>query len=227
VPDGRYTVSFTATDLPGNRGTAVSEPVDVYAALAAVTRDTGLFYPQDGDALASRATVTFTLRSAATVTITVVDAQGRAVRTPITAKAYPKGTVTWQWNGKDDDGAFVPQGRYRIVVRATNGTQTAAQAVTVDAMAFRLAASVTTATPGKAFTITATSAESLKSVPVVTVHQPGLAAWTVTMTRVSANLWSATVRPKSGGTAGTLTLVVHAKDASGGYNQSVLRIATS
>jgi flagellar hook assembly protein FlgD len=225
VPDGRYTVALVGTDAPGNAGTAVTETVDVYSALASVARDAALFYPQDADALASRTTVTFTLRSAATVTISVLDAKGTDVRKAMTAKALPAGPVTWRWNGKVDGGAYAPQGRYRIVVAATNGTQSASQAVTVDAMAFRLAASVATAVRGKAFTITATTAEALSSAPVVTVHQPGVAVWVVRMTRVTATRWTATIRPKSGGTAGELSLVVHAKDAKGGYNQSILRRA--
>ena len=225
VPDGRYTVSITATDLPGNTGTAASEPVDVYAALASLARDTGLFYAQDGDRLATRTTVTFTLRSPATVTVAVLDSTGKAVRKPMTGKAHAAGLVTWRWNATADDGSSVPQGRYRIVVTATNGTQTASQSVTVDAMAFRLAASSADATRGTAFTLTATSAEALATAPVVIVRQPGLPAWSVTMTRVSTTRWTAIIRPKKGGTAGTIALVVRAKDVSGGTNQSVLRLA--
>ncbi|MFN8631823.1 MAG: FlgD immunoglobulin-like domain containing protein [Chloroflexota bacterium] len=105
VPDGRYTVAFTATDAPGNAGAAATQPVDVYAALASVARDTGLFYPQDADALASRATVTFSLRSAAKVSISVLDAQGTVVRRAMTDKALAAGAVTWRWNGKVDGGA--------------------------------------------------------------------------------------------------------------------------
>ena len=225
VADGRYAVSITATDLPGNTGAAATETVDVYATLASLARDTGLFYAQDRDKLAPRTTVTFTLRTAATVTIAVLDSTGKAVRTPMTARARAAGLVTWRWNATRDDGTYVPQGRYRIVVTATNGTQTAAQSVVVDAMAFRLAASSASAARGTTFTLTATSAEPLATAPVVSVRQPGLPAWTVTMTRLSTTRWTATVRPKKGGTAGTIALVVRAKDVSGGTNQSVLRLA--
>ena len=224
VPDGRYTVSLAARDLPGNKGAAATAPVDVYAALSSVARDTGLFYAQDGDKLASRTTVTFSLRSTATVTITVVDAAGHVVRAPVTAKAYPAGVVTWRWTAKGDDGTYLPQGRYRVVVRATNGTQTATQTVVVDAMAFRLATSTADPGRGRSFTLTATSAEPLAAAPMVTVRQPGLAAWTVTMTRVSETRWTASIRPKAGGAAGDLTLSVRGRDANGGRNRTDLHL---
>jgi flagellar hook assembly protein FlgD len=225
VHDGRYTVTLAARDLPGNKGAAVSEPVDVYAALSSLARDTSLFYAQDADKLASRATFTFTLRSAATVTIAVVDAAGKVVRAPVTAKAFPAGPITWRWTAKADDGSYVPQGRYRVVVTATNGTQTATQTMPVDAAAFRLASSTAGPARGHSFTLTATSAEPLGAAPVVTVRQPGVAPWTVTMTRVSSNRWTATIRPKAGGTAGDMTLTVRGKDSNGGRNQTDLHLA--
>ena len=225
VRDGRYTVTIAARDLPGNMGAAVSEPVDVYAALSSLSRDTSLFYAQDADKLNSRATFTFTLRSAAKVTIAVVDAAGHVVRAPVTAKAYPAGTVTWRWTATADDGSYVPQGRYRVAVTATNGTQTATQTLLVDAAAFRLATSTAAPARGHSFTLTATSAEPLGASPVVTVRQPGVAPWTVTMTRISSNRWTATIRPRPGGTAGVMRLTVRGRDVNGGRNQTDLRVA--
>ncbi len=225
VPDGRYTVTFRSRDLAGNPGDPVGETVDVYAALASVTRSPALFFPQDGDTLAPRAVVSYRLLAPAAVTITVVDAAGHVVRAPVTEHAYRAGAQTWSWNGKADGGTYVPQGRYRIIVLATNGTQTATVAVAVDAMAFRLAATSPTAVRGKSFTLTAVSAEPLAAAPTLVVRQPGIAAWTVTMTRTSSTRWTASIRPRAGGSAGAMTLTVRGIDTGRGRNTGVLRLA--
>ena len=89
VPDGRYTVALTARDRAGNVGEPATIEVDVYAALASLTRTPTLFYPQDGDALARRSTVSFRLLSPATVTVKVLDAKGDVVRTAYVDRALP------------------------------------------------------------------------------------------------------------------------------------------
>ena len=87
VPDGRYTVTLRARDTAGNVGDPVAVDVDVYAALASLTRSPAQLYPQDGDALARSSTVAFRLLSRATVTVRVLDASGTVVRTALRAIA--------------------------------------------------------------------------------------------------------------------------------------------
>jgi flagellar hook assembly protein FlgD len=223
VPDGRYTVTFASTDLAGNTGVPVTSTVDVYAALMGLARTPALFFPQDGDKLAATAKSTWTLKSPATISITVLDAAGTVIRAT-TPKAMPAGAGSWTWNGKDEAGAWVPRGGYRIVVGATNGTQAATQSVLVGADAFRITTSTPAATRGKSITVTASSAEPLKAPPTLVVRQPGVADWTVTMTAKGPS-WVATITPKKAGTAGTMTLFVRGRDTAGGPNQSNLRLA--
>ena len=45
------------------------------------------------------------------------------------------------------------------------------------------------------------------------------------MTKAAGATWTATVMPKRAGAAGTLSLTVKARDASGGRNASILRLA--
>ena len=224
VADGRYTLAFRPTDAAGNRGNPATAEVDVYAALQGLARSPSLFFPQDGDALARSATATWTLRSPAAVTVRVLDASGKVVRAPMTGKALPAGAGSWTWSGKTDAGAWAPRGTYRIVVTATNGTQSASQAATVTADAFRITTSTPGATRGKPMTVSVSSAEGLATAPKLVVRQPGLADWTVTMT-ASGGHWTATVTPKTAGTAGTMTLYVRGTDAAGGANQSSARLA--
>ena len=224
VPDGRYTVALTARDAAGNVGEPATLEVDVYAALASVTRSPALFYPQDGDALARSSTVSFRLLSPATVSVKVLDARGDVVRTAYADRALAAGPVTWAWNGKVTGGAFAKPGPYRIAVTATNGTQRAGQSTTVEAAAFRLAASVTTAVRGHALTLTARSAERLSTTPVVVVSEPGVDGWTVRMTKTTATTWTATITPRRAGDPGTLGLTVKARDQAGGRNASSLKL---
>ena len=224
VTDGRYTVTLTPSDAAGNPGEAAAVEVDAYAALKALTRSPINFFPQDGDALATKTKAAFTLLAPARVTIRVTDKDGTVVRTGWTDRSLPAGPVTWAWNGKDDTGAFVPRGIYRITVAATNGTQGASQGVNVAAEAFRLSTSVTTATRGKSFTVTAVTVEGLSTTPKVVVRQPGLDPWVITMTKRTSTTWTAVVTPKRTGAAGTLSLTVKATDVNGGANSSVVKL---
>jgi flagellar hook assembly protein FlgD len=224
VPDGRYTVTLAAVDPAGNAGAPVSTNVDVYAALAGFSRTPSLFFPQDGDRLATKSTVAFKLLSPATVSLVVVDTSGAVVRSAWTDRALPAGPVAWAWNGKRADGTWARRGTYRFIVHASNGTQSSAFSSTVLAEAFRATTSTPSPTRGSAFTITAVTAEGLSTTPIVTVRQPGVTAWKVTMTRASSTTWTATIRPKTGGSAGTMSLTISAKDSAGGTNATAVRL---
>jgi flagellar hook assembly protein FlgD len=225
LPDGRYTVTLAPVDVAGNPGdTAGAVAVDVYAALSALARTPGQFFPQDADTLAPRTKATWTLLAPATVTVDVRDKAGTVVRTAYADRSLPAGATSWSWNGRRDDGTFAPRGLYRIVVQATNGTQRAVQAVTVIADAFKLTTSVTTAVRGRSMTITARTSEPLSSTPVLVITEPGLAARTVTMTKVSSTTWTAKLTPKTSADAGTLSLRVKAKDSLGGANASIVKL---
>ncbi|HEY4190478.1 MAG TPA: FlgD immunoglobulin-like domain containing protein [Candidatus Limnocylindrales bacterium] len=223
--DGRYTIALSGRDAAGNVGAVAPVTVDVYAAFANVAETPALFYPQDGDALARTATVTFRLQSRAKVSIQVVDAGGVVVRTAFVDRLTPKGDVAWSWNGRVRGGAYAPPGAYRIVVTATNGTQRVVRSVAVRADAFRLSTSTSAAVRGTPLIITARSAEPLATVPVVVIREPGMPAWTEAMTRSAGSTWTATITPKRAGSAGVLSLTVKARDAGGGRNASVLRLA--
>jgi flagellar hook assembly protein FlgD len=224
VPDGRYTVALTGRDVAGNVGEPATLEVDVYAALASLTRTPTLFYPQDGDALARKSTIAFRLLAPATVTVRVLDANGDVVRTAYADRALPAGAASWAWNGQVAGGAFAKPGIYRIAVSATNGIQRAGQSTSVEAAAFHLSPSVESAVRGRGFTLTARSAEPLATTPVVVVNEAGVRAWTVTMTRASTTTWTALITPKRGGDPGTLGLTVRARDRAGGRNASSLRL---
>ncbi|HEX5827130.1 MAG TPA: FlgD immunoglobulin-like domain containing protein [Candidatus Limnocylindrales bacterium] len=225
VPDGAYTITLTGRDAAGNVGPA-SDPVavNVYGALAALTRTPTQFFAVDGDTLAPKTRAAWMMVSPATVTVTVRNAAGEVVRTAYTDRALPAGAAAWSWNGMLEDGTRAPRGRYRVTVAATNGTQASAQAVSVLNDAFKLTTSVTSAIRGKTLTITARTTEALSTTPFVQVYEPGLASRNVTMTKVSSTTWTAKITPKTTAQPGTLTLKVRARDSLGGTNWSSVKL---
>jgi hypothetical protein len=59
------------------------------------------------------ASIRFRLRKPDRVRLQIVDDSGNVVRTLVPGKRLRRGTVTYTWNGRDDDGQFVPEGVYK------------------------------------------------------------------------------------------------------------------
>lgn len=76
----------------------------------------GLLFSPNGDGRRDSVRIGFKVTAADHVTVTVLDAQGDPVRTllsdhPVAAYHHLSGI---RWDGRDDDGRLVPDGRYRI-----------------------------------------------------------------------------------------------------------------
>lgn len=69
------------------------------------------------------ASIDFRLRSADTVTVTIVRHQGDTVAT-LADHYFRKGTVKVKWDGRDEAGSVVPDGSYRIRVHLGKRHQT-------------------------------------------------------------------------------------------------------
>jgi hypothetical protein len=142
------------------------------------------------------------------------------VRTIRTDDALAAGTYTFTWNGRNDAGSYVPRGSYWSRVTATDGADLAvAERVSVRADAFRIAASDSTPSRGQRITVTVTTAEGLSKAPRVGIYQPGIAGWTVSLTKVSSTVYKATVTLKSSAT-GSLRLKAYGWDSKGAYQWS-------
>ena len=83
---------------------------------AGFLRWSGSFFPQDGDALAATARLTWRLTRAATTTLALYDASGGLVRTVWTNRSQAAGTRTWTWDGRLADGTYAPQGAYTAML---------------------------------------------------------------------------------------------------------------
>jgi flagellar hook assembly protein FlgD len=213
VADGSYEVRIAPKDAAGNVGEGQDTTVAVYGSMGFVKASKTPFFPQDGDAYARSTTFSFKLASPAAVDWTIVNAAGATVRTIKSGEALVAGSYSFAWNGRNDSGAYVPRGTYRAIVHATDGSLATTQAVAVVADAFKIGVSDTTPARRQRITITATTAESLSTTPRVTIYQPGISRYTVTMTKVSAGVYKVTITLKSSRT-GTLRILVSARDAA-------------
>ncbi len=59
------------------------------------------------------ATIQFRLRKPDRIRLQIVDGSGDVVRTLVPGRRLRQGTVTYTWNGRDDDGEFVAEGVYK------------------------------------------------------------------------------------------------------------------
>lgn len=221
APNGVYTLTVEPRDHAGNVGGGMAGRVAVYSSLKSVKAAPTVFYPQDADRYAKSTRLSFVLTEAATVDWTVQDAQGNVVRTLRQAAALGAGSFAYNWNGRNDAGAFVPRGTYYSVVRATNGTLSMTSRAMTVADGFRVIASDTTPNRGQSVTITATTAEKLSRTPRVVVYQPGQKAWSVSLRKISTTSYRVTLKLKFGG-AGTVRFKVVGTDLGGRTNWASL-----
>jgi flagellar hook assembly protein FlgD len=103
----------------------------------------------NGDGVGEQARISFSLTTAATVTVDVLDDDGSRVRRLASGRSLPAGTTTLAWGGRDEDGALVPDGRYSVRVSATSPGQTtsARAAMVVDRTLGHLAVAPTPFSP--------------------------------------------------------------------------------
>jgi flagellar hook assembly protein FlgD len=213
--DGRYVMSVTPVDAGGNAGTPQERTVSLATGLGWVASSLPVFYPQDRDSLAPTTTLSFTLARPMTVTWTLRDAAARIVDTHLSATPLPAGTQSWTFDGRRSDGTMLPPGRYLSYVTASDGSVVVAQSVAFEADAFLVKPSDATPGRGQTITVNVTSAEPLSASPRLSIYEPGLAAWSTSLKRVSGSAYKATIRLRTGGGAGTVSFRVTGVDVTG------------
>jgi flagellar hook assembly protein FlgD len=220
APDGAYVIRVRPHDAAGNTGATVTRAVTVIGALRSVMSSKTLFFPQDKDALAPSTKLSFALNRPMKATWTLRNAAGQTVITRLSDSQRAVGTQYWIFNGRRADGTMLPRGRYESFVSATDGTLTATQSTWFEMEAFAIKPSDTTPARGQSIAVTVVSAEPLAKAPMLYVYQPGVAAWSVRMTKVGTNTYRSTIRMKTGGGAGPVTFKVWGRDTKGGAQAS-------
>jgi flagellar hook assembly protein FlgD len=219
VADGTFTVTATPSSRAGNTGDAETATVKVLTTMANPAAAPALFYPQDGDGMAPRTTFTVNLTQPATFSWVVVDKNNNVVRTNVTNESVGAGNQSWQWDGRNDSGAYVPDGTYYSVMTAATTAGTYSQRVTVDARAFRLTPSVTgPLTRGTKVTFVINSAETLISTtpkPKVKVTWPGVTAKTFKTTKLADGSFKVTMTIPAGAQPTSALFHVFGTDTNG------------
>jgi len=222
VKDGLFKIKVTPRDVAGNVGDPASTTVLVLTALKAPAVTPGLFYPTDNDALAQTQTESATLTADASVTWKITDSAGKTVRTGMSDRALPAGTVSWTWNGKDDGGAAVPNGVYYSVATATTAAGSYSHSVPLRVMPFKVSSNTVTASVGQKVSLTIICAEPQKGWPTVYVKQPGLAKYRISAVKYNSTKFTTSFTMKSGGTPGTVTVTITGTDVNGGVDAQTL-----
>jgi flagellar hook assembly protein FlgD len=215
VPDGLYRLSLTPKDPAGNVGKTVSISARVLTTLMAPSRSTPAINVADGDALAASVRFGVTLTHDAKVSWKIVNASGTTVRTHLTSQAEQAGTMHWTWYGKDAAGISVPNGWYRSVITATtaNGTMRYVRDVAVGP--YRVNFSDTTPKRGQHITVTVYNTEPLTAAPRLTITQPGVDPYSISLARVNSGHSRANVALKWAGTEGIMQILITGTDTGG------------
>ena len=223
VLDGVYTLRVAPRDAAGNTGAGVDRTVSVIGALRSVLTTKTIFFPNDMDSLSTTTKLSFVLARPMTVSWTVRNAAGATVVTRIAASVKPAGTYAWGFNGRRANGTMLPRGRYTSYVTATDGALSATQTTTFEMDAFSMKPSDTTPGRGQSIKVNVKSAEGLSRTPTLYIYQPGVKAWTVRMKKTGTYTYTVTIRLKTTGRAGKVSLKVWSRDTKGG-SQATTRI---
>jgi FlgD Ig-like domain len=83
-----------------------------------------------------RAAIFFRLRRADRLQVSLLDDEGREIRTLVDGERAARGPHEFYWNGRDDDGRLVPEGRYRPKVELGRADRTIVlpNPITIDVM---------------------------------------------------------------------------------------------
>jgi flagellar hook assembly protein FlgD len=225
--EGKYTVYITPTDRAGNKGEPGSAQVKILNSVHSPAANPALFWNRDGDALAPSAALKARLKREATVSWVIRDREGAVVRRGIDKELRGPGDVRFVWDGRDDDGASTPDGKYtaRIVAKTANGTY--AHDIAVRHMPYKAWTTRWTRKRGDRITLKVTSAEPLAGKPVVTANQPGIAKYTVPakkVSRLSSTEFKVVIQTRNKGKAGDMKVRVKGTDKGGGVSSKVFTL---
>ena len=227
APEGKYNLILTPTDRAGNRGDSASVQVKVLNSMRSPTANPALFWARDGDALAQTSALKAKITRDATVSWIIRDRHGNVVRKGIDAQPWSPGDARFVWDGKDDGGAFVPDGRYSARIRVQRPTGSYAHELTVRHMPWMMWTPKWTLRRGDTVVLKFTTAEPLKAKPVVTANQPGIAKYAVPkkkVTKIASNQYKVVLKTKAKGKAGDMKVRILGVDKGGRNNSKVFTL---
>lgn len=224
VGEGDFSIQITPTDRAGNSGQPAGTAVLVLSSLRAPRVKPALFYPSDGDGLAPVAAMRARLLRPATVSWVVRDESGTVVRRGLEAAERQPGDVRFDWDGTDDAGQQLPDGKYAGRVRVTRPQGTYGHEVTVFKMPFRLTPSKWKVQRGEIISLAIRSAEPLTGKPVLTFKQPGLEETAVKVSRLDDYTFKGRLSTQPAGKRGKLTIRIQGTDTGGGSQSQAFKL---
>jgi len=213
APDGTYTVRVHVAG-----GNSKTTKVKILTAITVPRTSRALLNASDGDSLARTATQSVAVHSTARLLWRILDSRGDVVRTGMDNVRALQGTRSWVWDGRDDSGAYVPDGTYTSMVTATTSKGSYSHQVTVHVMAYQVLGDFTQR-PGQWNTLAIDAAETQASTPRIIVRQPGISAYRLTLTKLTGERWSAIWKARPGST-GKVTFTVSGTDTKGGTDST-------
>ncbi len=114
---GSYRVRLRAFDRAGNVESATVQVESQFGSDVGRVDVAPRALSPNGDGVQDQLSVDYVVRRPTTVRTTVADASGRLVRTVVRAFGEGElGAASWSWDGRDDGGAIVADGRYILSV---------------------------------------------------------------------------------------------------------------
>lgn len=114
---GWYDIRLTLHDSAGNVQSTRQQVAWFDLSALGTVRLSNRHFSPNGDGIKDTTAAEFTLYRPAQFEVRVEDAQGGVLRShTLTFASASPGTQSWQWDGRDQVGQRVPDGRYRIVV---------------------------------------------------------------------------------------------------------------
>jgi flagellar hook assembly protein FlgD len=214
--EGPYTIEIVPMDRAGNVGAPASAAVTVLSSVRVPHARPVLFYPSDGDGLAATTEFAARLLRPATVTWLIRDESGTVVRHGPDRVRQEPGVIRFVWDGADDAGAPLPDGRYLARVRVTRPAGTYGHQVAVMKMPFRMIPSAWRVRRGDRVRLAFQSAEPLRGKPVITARQPGREPLRLKVIRVDARAFRTRYATRTDGPRGKVRIAVTATDEGGG-----------
>ena len=224
VGEGQFRIILTPTDRAGNRGEPQDVLVRVLNSMKNPTANPPLFYAADEDGLGQTGALKARLTRSATASWIIRDNRGAVVRRGIDAVDYDPGDVRFVWDGKDDAGAYVADGKYIARIKVARPSGTYAHDLTVRVMPFKMFSPTWKMKRGQTITITIDAAEPMKGRPVVTANQPGIAKYGLKVTRLSPTKFKARLATRSRGAAGPMKIRILGTDQGGGTRSKIFTI---
>jgi flagellar hook assembly protein FlgD len=227
VGEGQFKIILTPTDRAGNVGEPAEIKVRVLNSMRDPSASPALFYPSDGDELAATTVLKARITRDATVSLLLRDARGDVVRRGIEDAAMSPGPARFVWDGTDDAGVMVPEGRYTVRIRVTRPQGSYAHDVPVHLMPFQLQTRTWSVQRGDKVTLTLLSAEPLKGKPVVVANQPGVTKYQVPrwkITRLNETTFRVVLKTKAAGKPGEMKVRVAGTDIADGTQAKVFTL---